>query len=64
MPWASSPSSGSPANLHTLVQLLAIFGLIVRPRTLQLVPYVWNVFADPTTSSDPDPVVGPGLGTV
>ncbi len=43
--------------------MLAIFG-IVQAETLQLVQYVWNVFADPVTLSDPDRDVGPGLGTV
>ena len=27
-----------------------------------LVPYVWNVFADPTTATDPLPTAGPELG--
>lgn len=29
-----------------------------------VVPFVWNVFADPTTETDPLPTVGPELGNV
>ena len=43
---------------------MKLFALL-RPTVAEdLVPYVWNVFADPTTATDPDPAVGPELGTV
>ena len=29
-----------------------------------VVPFVWNVFADPTTATDPLPTAGPELGDV
>jgi hypothetical protein len=39
--------------------MLAHFGLTVAE---DLVPYVWNAFAYPTTATDPDPFPGPALG--
>ena len=55
------PELGFPGESATWVKLFALLGLTIAE---DLVPYVWNVFADPTTTTDPDPAVGPELGTV
>lgn len=55
------PELGFPGESATWVKLFALLGLTIAE---DLVPYVWNVFADPTTTTDPNPAVGPGLGTV
>src|SRR4029078_5568228 len=41
------------------VQMLTLVGLTIAE---DLVPYIWNVFADPTTGTDTPPAVGPSLG--
>jgi phosphatidylserine/phosphatidylglycerophosphate/cardiolipin synthase-like enzyme len=56
-----TPELGFPGEKGTAVKMLAAVGLLVAEN---LVPYVWNVFADPTTATEPDPRVGPPLGTV
>jgi phosphatidylserine/phosphatidylglycerophosphate/cardiolipin synthase-like enzyme len=56
-----TPELGFPSEGATWVKLLATLGLVIAD---DLVPYVWNVFVDPTTATDPDPAVGPGLGAV
>jgi phosphatidylserine/phosphatidylglycerophosphate/cardiolipin synthase-like enzyme len=55
------PELGFPSESATWIKLFALLGLTIAE---DLVPYIWNVFADPTTATDPDPAVGPGLGTV
>jgi len=55
------PELGFPGESATWVKLFALLGLTIAE---DLVPYVWNVFADPTTTTDPDPAVGPELGAV
>jgi len=54
-----TPELGFPSESSTWVQMLTLLGLTIAE---DLVPYVWNVFADPTTGTDPHPVVGPALG--
>jgi hypothetical protein len=56
-----TPELGFPGESATWLKLVALLGLTVAE---DLVPYIWNVFADPPTTTDPDPAVGPGLGTV
>lgn len=55
------PELGFPSEGGTWTKLFTLLGLQIAE---DLVPYVWNVFADPTTATDPDPAVGPALGTV
>ena len=55
------PELGFPSEGATWKKMLALFGLQIAE---DLVPYIWNVFADPTTATDPDPAIGPELGTV
>jgi phosphatidylserine/phosphatidylglycerophosphate/cardiolipin synthase-like enzyme len=54
-----TPELGFPSESATWVKMLAQFGLTVAE---DLVPYVWNTLADPTTGTDPDPTAGPALG--
>jgi phosphatidylserine/phosphatidylglycerophosphate/cardiolipin synthase-like enzyme len=54
-----TPEIGFPGESANWLQALATAGVAVAE---DLVPYVWNVFADPTTGNDPEPAVGPGLG--
>ncbi len=56
-----SPELGFPAEGGPVKKMLATLGITIAD---DLVPYVWNVFADPPTLSDPAPRVGPGLGAV
>lgn len=56
-----TPELGFPSESATWVKMLMTLGLVIAD---DLVPYVWNGFVDPTTRSDPDPAVGPGLGAV
>jgi hypothetical protein len=55
------PELGFPGEKGTWTKLFALLGLTIAE---DLVPYIWNVFADPTTTTDPNPAVGPELGTV
>jgi phosphatidylserine/phosphatidylglycerophosphate/cardiolipin synthase-like enzyme len=55
------PELGFPGESATWAKLFALLGLTIAE---DLVPYVWNVFADPPTTTDPNPAVGPELGTV
>ncbi len=45
----------------TWIKVLATLGIAF---TEGVVPFVWNVFADPTTATDPSPSAGPELGDV
>jgi phosphatidylserine/phosphatidylglycerophosphate/cardiolipin synthase-like enzyme len=54
-----TPELGFPSESSTWVQMLTLVGLTIAE---DLVPYIWNVFADPTTGTDPHPAVGPALG--
>ena len=45
----------------TWLKVLTALGIVVIEG---LVPFVWNVFADPTTATDPVPTKGPELGVV
>ena len=45
----------------TWVKMLMTLGITF---TEGVVPFVWNVFADPTTATDPLPTMGPELGAV
>jgi hypothetical protein len=56
-----TPELGFPSESASWKRMLAIIGLQVAE---DLVPYVWNVFTDPTTATELNPAVGPGLGTV
>jgi phosphatidylserine/phosphatidylglycerophosphate/cardiolipin synthase-like enzyme len=56
-----TPLLGFPDQQSTLVKMFAAFGLNV---VEGLTTYVWNVFSDPTTASDPAPTLGPQLGEV
>jgi hypothetical protein len=56
-----TPELGFPAEGGVVKKMLATLGITIAD---DLVPYIWNVFADPPTLSDPHPTVGPGLGTV
>jgi hypothetical protein len=54
-----TPELGFPGESATVIKMFATLGLTVAE---DLVPYIWNVFADPTTGTDPGPAVGPELG--
>jgi hypothetical protein len=54
-----TPELGFPSESSAWVQMLTLVGLTIAE---DLVPYIWNVFADPTTGTDPHPAVGPALG--
>jgi hypothetical protein len=56
-----TPELGFPSEGGTFKKLFALLGLQIAE---DLVPYIWNVFADPPTTTDPNPAVGPGLGAV
>jgi phosphatidylserine/phosphatidylglycerophosphate/cardiolipin synthase-like enzyme len=56
-----TPELGFPAEGGPVKKMLATEGITV---AADLVPYVWNIFADPTTLTDPDPRLGPELGAV
>ncbi len=57
-----TPELGFPSEAVGWIKQLAVFGLTVAEA--DVLPYVWNVFADPTTDTDPNPTPGPGLGSV
>jgi phosphatidylserine/phosphatidylglycerophosphate/cardiolipin synthase-like enzyme len=56
------PELGFPGEANSWIKLLTAWGLIVAEA--EVLPYVWNVFADPTTDTDTNPTPGPGLGSV
>jgi len=56
-----TPEIGFPGESATLLKMFATFGITVAD---DLVPYVWNTLADPTSDTELAPASGPGLGTV